>query len=123
LPGDSGPFYSTALIRASRILVPITDPTAHDWADAFRGAVEAISQLGGAKAGVRTMLDALVPAANALDGALEARAGCGAGLGRRDRATAGLPGQPTSAIGSHDLRQPRIWARVPSARPTQERSP
>jgi dihydroxyacetone kinase len=71
IAGSSGPFYATALMRASRRLVTVPNPTPHDWADAFRDAVEAIGQLGGAKAGDRTMLDALVPAANAFDGALE----------------------------------------------------
>jgi triose/dihydroxyacetone kinase / FAD-AMP lyase (cyclizing) len=64
IAGSSGPFYATALLRASRRLADTPEPTAHDWAEAFSVAVEAISDLGGAKAGDRTMLDALIPAAD-----------------------------------------------------------
>ena len=73
IAGSSGPFYATALARASRVLAGASRPTAGEWADAFRSGIEAISELGGAKAGDRTMLDALVPAANALDEALAAK--------------------------------------------------
>jgi triose/dihydroxyacetone kinase / FAD-AMP lyase (cyclizing) len=64
IAGSSGPFYATALLRASRRLADTPEPTARDWAEAFRAAVEAVSDLGGAKAGDRTMLDALIPAAD-----------------------------------------------------------
>ncbi|WP_244851691.1 dihydroxyacetone kinase family protein [Caballeronia sp. SL2Y3] len=70
IAGSSGPFYATALMRASRHLADIGDPSALDWAHAFRAAVEAISDLGGAKAGDRTMLDALFPAVSAYEEAL-----------------------------------------------------
>jgi triose/dihydroxyacetone kinase / FAD-AMP lyase (cyclizing) len=67
IAGSSGPFYATALMRASRRLgaSPSASPSPQDWADAFAQAVGAISELGGAKAGDRTMLDALIPAAEA----------------------------------------------------------
>jgi ATP-dependent dihydroxyacetone kinase len=69
--GSSGPFYATALLRAARTL-PNTDlPTAKEWAAAFQSAVDAISELGGAKAGDRTMIDALGPAALAFERSLE----------------------------------------------------
>jgi triose/dihydroxyacetone kinase / FAD-AMP lyase (cyclizing) len=71
IAGSSGPFYATALLRASRTLAERPDPTARDWAAALRGAAEAISELGGAKAGDRTMLDAWVPAANAFEQGVE----------------------------------------------------
>jgi dihydroxyacetone kinase len=57
-------------MRASRHLAEIGDASALDWAHAFRAAVEAISDLGGAKAGDRTMLDALFPAVSAYEEAL-----------------------------------------------------
>jgi len=63
IAGSSGPFYATALMRAARNLPP--QPTAQDWASALRIAADAISELGGAKPGDRTMLDALHPAADA----------------------------------------------------------
>jgi dihydroxyacetone kinase len=66
--GSSGPFYATALLRAARRLGPA--PGISDWADAFSQAVQAIGELGGARPGDRTMLDALHPAAEAFQAAL-----------------------------------------------------
>jgi dihydroxyacetone kinase len=62
--GSSGPFYATALLRAARRLP--ASPQRGDWAQAFHDAVVTVSDLGGAKPGDRTMVDALVPAATAL---------------------------------------------------------
>ena len=70
--GSSGPFYATALMRASRRLRGIDAPGARDWAGAFDEAVQSIGELGGAKAGDRTMLDALMPATDAFAAALNA---------------------------------------------------
>ena len=74
IAGTSGPFYATALLRAARRLP--AHPTARDWAQAFADGVAAIGDLGGARPGDRTMLDALVPASEALSstGSLEAAA-------------------------------------------------
>ncbi|MFD1107854.1 dihydroxyacetone kinase family protein [Pseudoroseomonas ludipueritiae] len=66
--GSSGPFYATALLRAARRLGPA--PGAADWAEAFSQAVQAIGELGGARPGDRTMLDALHPAAEAFQATL-----------------------------------------------------
>ncbi|MDR5741459.1 MULTISPECIES: dihydroxyacetone kinase family protein [unclassified Caballeronia] len=77
IAGSSGPFYATALMRASRHLAGIERPAAKDWAAAFAHAVDAIGELGGAKAGDRTMLDALLPAVSAFDNALNAGRGAG----------------------------------------------
>jgi len=63
--GSSGPFYATALLRAARSL-PEGAPSATDWSRAFAAAVEAIMELGGARPGDRTMVDALHPAAETL---------------------------------------------------------
>ncbi|MEX3938398.1 dihydroxyacetone kinase family protein [Paraburkholderia sp. BR10937] len=71
IAGSSGPFYATALLRASRTLGEKAQPDARDWAAAMRAAAQAISELGGAKPGDRTMLDALVPAVAALESALK----------------------------------------------------
>jgi dihydroxyacetone kinase len=72
--GTSGPFYATALLRAARSLP--ARPIAPDWARAFADGVAAIGELGGARPGDRTMLDALVPASEALSrtGSLQAAA-------------------------------------------------
>jgi dihydroxyacetone kinase len=70
IAGSSGPFYATALLRAARHLSGRT-PEASAWAEAFSAAVDAIAELGGARPGDRTMLDALRPAADAFTGALK----------------------------------------------------
>ncbi len=70
--GSSGPFYATALLRASRHLAPIEAPSAPDYAEAFILAVAKISELGGAKPGDRTMVDALHPASEAFKQAVTA---------------------------------------------------
>ena len=69
--GSSGPFYATALLRASSHLPSDGAPTARDWSQAFVGAIAAIAELGGARPGDRTMLDALHPAAEAFSAALD----------------------------------------------------
>jgi ATP-dependent dihydroxyacetone kinase len=76
--GSSGPFYAAALLRAARTLP--TTPTAGDWARSFRAGVEALAELGGAKPGDCTMLDALLPAADAFE----------VGLGRGEGAVVAL---------------------------------
>lgn len=65
IAGSSGPFYATGLMRASRELARAQDPDASDVAAAFSAAVDAIMELGGARPGDRTMVDALQPAARA----------------------------------------------------------
>jgi dihydroxyacetone kinase len=66
--GSSGPFYATALVRAARTLPDM--PTPADWANSLQAAGIAVAELGGAQPGDRTMLDALVPAADTLAAAL-----------------------------------------------------
>ncbi|WP_339776566.1 dihydroxyacetone kinase family protein [uncultured Thalassospira sp.] len=67
IAGSSGPFYANALIRAGRHLQDAASPSPSpaQWAEAFEIAANAIAELGGAKQGDRTMLDALLPAAKA----------------------------------------------------------
>ncbi|NKE44273.1 dihydroxyacetone kinase subunit DhaK [Roseomonas frigidaquae] len=64
IAGSSGPFYATALLRAAQVLGD-RDADHAGWAEAFRQSVAAIGELGGARPGDRTMLDALHPAAEA----------------------------------------------------------
>jgi dihydroxyacetone kinase len=66
--GSSGPFYAVALVRSARTLPAM--PTSADWAKSFRAGVEAIADLGGAKLGDCTMLDALLPAVDAFEASL-----------------------------------------------------
>lgn len=85
IAGSSGPFYATALLRAAGTLRDKPVPTNEDFQQAFAEAIAAISDLGGAKPGDRTMLDALQPAVNAwvasgrfADAAIAAQAGADA---------------------------------------------
>jgi ATP-dependent dihydroxyacetone kinase len=68
--GSSGPFYATALVRAARHLEG-SAPAPTAWAEAFAHAVGAVTELGGARRGDRTMVDALDPAAEAFSSALQ----------------------------------------------------
>lgn len=71
--GSSGPFYAAALMRAAQTLARDGDAAA-----AFTAAVDAIAELGGARQGDRTMLDALAPAAAAFGTARASGAAVGA---------------------------------------------
>jgi len=66
IAGSSGPFYATALLRAARRLAGMRQPDAAAWRAAFADAVAAVTEIGGAKPGDRTMVDALQPASDAL---------------------------------------------------------
>ncbi|EKG40172.1 Dihydroxyacetone kinase, ATP-dependent [Pseudomonas syringae pv. avellanae str. ISPaVe013] len=67
LGGTSGPLYAVFVLRAGVSLASAASVEAPgSWADAFSAGCQAMQQLGGANAGDRTMLDALLPAADAL---------------------------------------------------------
>jgi len=68
--GTSGPLYAVMLLRAAAALESSGTPTAQQWAAAFSAGVDGLMELGGAKPGDRTMVDALKPAADALHSAL-----------------------------------------------------
>ncbi|MGV2020305.1 dihydroxyacetone kinase family protein [Agrobacterium sp. 22-223-1] len=93
--GSSGPFYATGLMRASRHLAGIEKPTAQQMAEAFVAAVLAVSELGGAKPGDRTMIDALHPAAETFWDKLAA--GASADEAWRSASAAGIAGAEATA--------------------------
>ncbi|MER7049164.1 MULTISPECIES: dihydroxyacetone kinase subunit DhaL [Streptomyces] len=64
--GASGPLYGTLLRRTGKALGDVAEVTPAQLAEALRMGVAAVAQLGGAKAGDKTMLDALEPAVAAL---------------------------------------------------------
>ncbi|MEU8679196.1 dihydroxyacetone kinase subunit DhaL [Streptomyces sp. NPDC048560] len=64
--GASGPLYGTLLRRTGKSLGEASEVTAAQLAEAFGAGVAAVGQLGGAQAGDKTMLDALLPAVDAL---------------------------------------------------------
>jgi dihydroxyacetone kinase len=71
LGGTSGPLYAAFVVRGASHLAErdeVDSPAA--WAAAFRAGIEGVQTLGGGKAGDRTMLDAMIPAADAMDAAI-----------------------------------------------------
>ncbi|MER6528621.1 dihydroxyacetone kinase subunit DhaL [Streptomyces sp. NPDC001508] len=64
--GTTGPLWATALRRAGKSLEDDHSHGAGSIADALFAAAEAVSDIGGAREGDNTMLDALLPAARAL---------------------------------------------------------
>lgn len=65
--GTSGPLTSALLLGVAHHLRGLSvAPTSEDWAAAFANGCEAIMRIGGAGRGDRTMLDALLPASEAL---------------------------------------------------------
>ncbi|MFJ8082281.1 dihydroxyacetone kinase subunit DhaL [Streptomyces sp. NPDC096205] len=64
--GASGPLYGTLLRRTGKALGDAPEVGEQEFADALRAGVEAVMQLGGAAPGDKTMIDALLPAVEAL---------------------------------------------------------
>jgi dihydroxyacetone kinase-like protein len=72
--GASGPLYGTLLRRTGKSLGDESKVSATQLAEALGAGVAAVAQLGGAKAGDKTMIDALEPAAAAMDTSFAAAA-------------------------------------------------
>ncbi|GAA4061616.1 dihydroxyacetone kinase subunit DhaL [Streptomyces shaanxiensis] len=73
--GASGPLYGTLLRRTGKALGDAGEVSSEQFAQALRTGVDAVMVLGGAAPGDKTMIDALVPAVDALgDGFTAARA-------------------------------------------------
>ncbi|WP_455362627.1 dihydroxyacetone kinase subunit DhaL [Streptomyces sp. SYSU K21746] len=70
--GASGPLYGTLLRRTGKALGDAAEVSDEQLRDALRTGVDAVAQLGGAAPGDKTMLDALVPAVDALATSYEA---------------------------------------------------
>jgi triose/dihydroxyacetone kinase / FAD-AMP lyase (cyclizing) len=64
LGGSSGPFYGVFFLRCGNVLGRSRSREMAQWVQAFEEGCQAISELGGAKPGDRTMLDALYPFVN-----------------------------------------------------------
>lgn len=72
--GASGPLYGTLLRRTGKALGDAAEVGEEQFAEALRAGVDAVMTLGGAAPGDKTMIDALVPAVDALgDGFTAAR--------------------------------------------------
>jgi phosphoenolpyruvate---glycerone phosphotransferase subunit DhaL len=68
--GVSGPIWGTAFLRAGASLSGNAEPSGADVVAALRAAAAGIQQRGSAELGDKTLLDALVPATDALESAL-----------------------------------------------------
>jgi dihydroxyacetone kinase phosphoprotein-dependent L subunit len=66
--GSSGPIWGTAFLRAGVTAADKTDLEPADLIAMLRAAVEGIQARGGASVGEKTLLDALVPAIDSLEG-------------------------------------------------------
>ena len=64
--GASGPLYGTLLRRTGKALGDSAEVSTEQLAEAFRAGVDAVRTLGGAAPGDKTIVDALVPAVDAL---------------------------------------------------------
>jgi dihydroxyacetone kinase-like protein len=64
--GASGPLYGTLLRRTGKALGDAGEVSEEQFGEALRAGVEAVMTLGGAAPGDKTMIDALVPAVDAL---------------------------------------------------------
>ncbi|MFF4255208.1 dihydroxyacetone kinase subunit DhaL [Streptomyces sp. NPDC001663] len=64
--GASGPLYGTLLRRTGKALGDAGEVSEAELAEALRAGVDAVMTLGGAAPGDKTMIDALVPAVDAL---------------------------------------------------------
>jgi phosphoenolpyruvate---glycerone phosphotransferase subunit DhaL len=70
--GSSGPLLGTFFLRAGTACAGKSELDAADVVALFQAGVEGIQQRGKAERGDKTMLDALLPAVDAMRGALEA---------------------------------------------------
>lgn len=80
--GTSGPLWGTAFLRAGVSLLGIEDPDTGQVIAALRAAVEGVKQRGDSEVGDKTLLDALVPAVDALEESLVAGSDPGEALER-----------------------------------------
>jgi dihydroxyacetone kinase len=69
LGGTSGPIYGVLFLRCGNVLGKSGGTGPAQWADALEQGCAAITELGGARPGDRTMLDALDPFVRSLKGA------------------------------------------------------
>jgi dihydroxyacetone kinase len=101
--GSSGPFYGAFFLRAAATLREGQAADLQRWASAFQAGCTAVSELGGAQPGERTMLDALQPAAAAFAKAVAAGQTASAAL------QAAAAGAAAGATAAEHMRP--VWGR------------
>jgi len=65
--GASGPLYGTLFLQLGAATAGRTEITSDDWIAALKAAIQGVQARGKAEPGDKTMLDALLPALEALD--------------------------------------------------------
>ena len=80
--GTSGPIWGTAFLRAGVSLAGVGDPDTAQAIGALRAAIEGIKQRGDCELGDKTVLEALVPAVDALEESLLGGSDLGVALQR-----------------------------------------
>ncbi len=86
--GASGPLYGTFFLQLAGPLAGKESVTLEEWAGGIRAAVSGVMSRGKAELGDKTMIDALVPAVEALEGAVTEGASIEDGLTRAADAAA-----------------------------------
>lgn len=69
--GSAGPLYGTAFMKAGMVLAGKTEISMTDFLNAFDQAIAGVKQRGKSEAGEKTMLDAMIPALEAMKKAME----------------------------------------------------
>lgn len=80
--GAGGPLYGTLFLQMGMATAGKAELSPEDWATAVEKAVEGVQMRGKAEPGDKTMVDALIPARDALRAALEEGASLGEALKR-----------------------------------------
>lgn len=78
--GSGGPLYGTFFMQAGSALAGVDDVTGPDMVRAFEAGVAGVMKIGKSTTGEKTMLDALVPALNAMRDAVDGGASLGDAL-------------------------------------------
>lgn len=78
--GSSGPLYGTAFMKMGMALAAKKEMTFEDFLAAFQAGVEGVGQRGRSTTEEKTMLDAMVPALNAMQAAFQETQDAGAAV-------------------------------------------
>ncbi len=70
--GASGPLYGTAFMKAGQLMAEKDAVDINDFVEILRVSIEGVKMRGKSTTGEKTMLDAMVPALAAMEGALKA---------------------------------------------------
>lgn len=65
--GSSGPLYGTAFMKAGMVMAGKNEMDIDDFLACMKAGIEGVMMRGHASAGEKTMLDAMIPALNAMD--------------------------------------------------------